>query len=133
VGGIYKATRVVVYRGGGIAKRLEDRGRLEEELLNRRVLARLVRQVVDDELGGLGLSSTGLTTDEDAFVRTVRDDAAVGIVGDGKDVRRQRAKLCVRVLGNDLWAVQRHRFVRVDGDEDRARVSLTGSHRYYLV
>lgn len=119
-----EATRVIVSDRLGIAERLQNRIRLENLLLDPRVLATDGGQVLQDQLGGLGLAGAALATDDDALVLVEALHVVVGIVADGENVRRQLADLVVLVQADLFGRVDRQYLVRVHGHQDGARVGL---------
>uniref|UniRef100_A0A2M4B0Z9 Putative secreted protein n=1 Tax=Anopheles triannulatus TaxID=58253 RepID=A0A2M4B0Z9_9DIPT len=83
-----EAGRVVVAHRFRITERFQDRVRLEDLLLNPRVLATDRCQVLEDELRAFRLTGTGFAGDDDALVLPVASHVRVRVVTDGEDVRR---------------------------------------------
>lgn len=99
---------------------------LEDLLFNPRVLARDGSQKLQDQLGGLGLAGARFAGDDAALVASVAAHGAVSCVCHGENVRRQRANGLVLVHFHVLAVVNVEHLVRVDCDQNGARVGLSG-------
>lgn len=90
---------------------------LEDLLLDPRVLARDGGQVLEDELGRLGLAGPRLPRDDDALVLPGPPHQRVAVVSDGEDVRGKLANLLLLVQLDLLRCVDRqnlqtrHRYI----------------------
>ena len=75
-------------------------------------------QELEDELGGLGLPCPALSADDHTLVPLATLHEVVGIVRNGKDVRRLFPKLLVFVPVDVSLVVNGKELVRVDGHKD---------------
>lgn len=121
-----KARAVVVAHGLGVTKGLEQRVHLND-LLDRRVVqaAGNGRQVVHEDLRGLGLASARLATHEDRLVALRATHVIVGRHTRRVHVRRELFFRLVQIAQVLLVGVQvREPLVRVHGDANVARVRV---------
>lgn len=81
-------------------------------------------KVVQEEEGGLGLSTTTLPTDDDALVPRLLEHGVVGSISNGEDVRGQLAQSVVLVELHILGIVYGVVLEGVDRDEDGAHVRV---------
>lgn len=116
--------RVVITDGFGVTERFQNGVRLENLLLDPRVLPTDRRQVLQDQLCTLGLARAGLTGDDDALVLAIATHVRVRVVPDGEDVRRKLADLALLVQLDLVCGVDGQDLVRVDRDQDRSGVGL---------
>ena len=81
-------------------------------------------EVLQDQLGALGLAGPGLPADDDALVLARPLHQAVAVVPNGEDVRRQLPDLLLPVELDLLAGVDGQDLVRVHSHQDRASEGL---------
>mmetsp|Transcript_9976 Transcript_9976/g.25803 ORF Transcript_9976/g.25803 Transcript_9976/m.25803 type:complete len:521 (-) Transcript_9976:76-1638(-) len=135
-GELAEARRVVVAERLGVAEGLHERVRLDDLLAHGHAIggrAALVAlgddaEVLEHELGGLGLAGARLTADDHGLVELRLDELLVGVLGLHEAVRGLRAIRTVMVRLDDLLAVDGQPLEWVHRDEDRARVRVNLVH-----
>ena len=121
-----EARRVVVAHRLGAAEGLEHRvGREHRRRQLARLVARVVREVLDNRAARLGLARAALTAHHDRLVLALRDDHPTRAVGDSVHVRRQHAERLAPVgVARRLVVETRHALVRIERVQHRPRVRV---------
>jgi len=81
-------------------------------------------EVLDDLLGVLGLSGTGLSSDQNRLILSLLQQVAVGVISDGENVRGDLLTTLATVVVDDLRQVDRVQLVRVDHDVEQTRIRI---------
>ena len=113
-----ETTRVVVAYCLGVSERLQNGIRFKYLLLDPIVLAADGRQKLQYKFGAFGLACAGLARYYHALVVFVAKHVVIGVVADGKYVRRQLADFFVsillylfgRVYGQNLIRIHSHQY-----------------------
>ena len=124
-----ETTRVVVANGLGVAERLQQRVRVQDnalDVLYLFVAAGDLGDVLHDLLSSHRLAGTGLARDDAALVHVLALHISVRLFGKGKDVRGQFVAELAAIQPDVLGSSQAKILVRVDDDQHRADVGVDG-------
>ena len=80
--------------------------------------------MVQEELGGLGLTRTALTTDDHRLVLPLVEHRVVRVVRHCENVGGKSPQGLLLVHAGVLGVIDGIEVVRVDGDEDRSHVGI---------
>mmetsp|Transcript_21248 Transcript_21248/g.82449 ORF Transcript_21248/g.82449 Transcript_21248/m.82449 type:complete len:356 (-) Transcript_21248:194-1261(-) len=119
-----EAGGVVVATSLGVTHRLQHGHGGQHHLLDVGRTLGTGREELQDQLGGLSLSSSRLSTDQHGLVQLVLDHSIVGGLGDGEDMGRDLAEAGALVRAHMLARVDGQALIGVDGHENSARVGV---------
>mmetsp|Transcript_21266 Transcript_21266/g.82528 ORF Transcript_21266/g.82528 Transcript_21266/m.82528 type:complete len:333 (+) Transcript_21266:994-1992(+) len=119
-----EAGRVVVAASLGVTESLQHRDGLQHHVLDVRLTVRTRSEELQDELGRLGLSGTGLSADQHGLVLASLAHLVVRLLGDGEDVRGKKSQALALVVLHPATAVDGEPLEGVDSNQNGASVGV---------